>query len=124
MIKKITINHFDGSAVLLHVLYDEDALTVYIYNRWETIYAFDRSRNVVNGIIENLLPTAIKEQMTVLKKYYRKKNIPIQDRDLLNVARRNSANIKNLVTRIFMSLRKFYGDNIGKFPSGVKRALK
>ena len=88
-----------------------------MFQRWENIYILDNSVCVVKGFLEYSLPSPMKEQMKLVRQHLNKKINKLTGilRDELEVARSNHQTIKNLVTKMFLQLRKQYGQDIPKF---------
>ena len=94
----------------------------YCSERWDSVMAFDGSVNVVKSYLEFCLPDALKKQMALCRKYKGLvlDKVHADDRVNLNIARKERANINNLITRLFSQLRKCYGDDNPPFKSPNK----
>jgi len=100
-----------------HYLYMDkflNQLTPIMFSRYQNVHAFDNSKKVMRGIIEYALPSPHCEQMKLIREKFRKKlsKITGELKEELENARRNYRTITNMVTRILMSLRKQYGDDL------------
>ena len=57
-----------------------------IFERWNTIFAFDNSKNAVFGYLEASLPSPMKENMVLIRKYQKVHLSSIQLKDRQDVA--------------------------------------
>jgi hypothetical protein len=88
-----------------------------IFERWETIFAFDNSKNAIFGYLEASLPSPMKENMILIRKFHRVQINNIHTKQIQDVAsaRANKNKINSLLMKMFISLRKLYGDDIPAF---------
>jgi hypothetical protein len=101
-----------------------------IYEKYNTIYAYEGSKKNVKGYIEFCLPSPLKEEMAMWRKYkYKKVDFKessqlSQELICLQLARSNYRKNYATIERIYISIKKNYGDDVPKLPSAQKDSGK
>ncbi len=85
-----------------------------IYEKYNTVFAYEGSKNIVKGYIEFCLPSPFKEEMAIFRKYKGKRfeGFLFKESQLskelmsLQIARSNYRKNYAIIERIFISIKK------------------
>jgi hypothetical protein len=95
-----------------------NSLMPMIFDRYGTdIWAYDRSERLVKGFLEACLPDDLRKPMELFRQFHRIKmsQVPSQFQIKLTSARSRKRQINNLINKLFIAIRKNYGEDLPPF---------